>query len=180
MVNKELLKEIEEFCKLNELEVEKTLNEALRSGFTILKFGPTPTTTTGGEKLVEVIKEVIKEVPVEKIVEKIIEVPVERIVEVVREVPVEKIIDKEVIKEVPVEKTITINVGDQKLTYMEYIDQLTNNVSKLEVELKKQNKTNADDKNKITSLEKDLEKYKTRLKNCMEEKNTGYDIYGER
>lgn len=41
----------------------------------------------------EVIKEVIKEVPVEKIVEK----------EVIKEVPVETIIEKEVIKEVPVE-----------------------------------------------------------------------------
>ena len=49
------------------------------------------------EKIVEVEKEVIKEVPIEKIVEK----------EVIKEVPVEKIVEKivevEVIKEVPVQ-----------------------------------------------------------------------------
>ena len=64
------------------------------------------------EKPVEVIKEVIKEVPVEKIVEKPVEVIKEVPVEVIKEVPVEKIVEKpvevikEVIKEIPVEKIV--------------------------------------------------------------------------
>ena len=57
----------------------------------------------------EIIKEVVKEVPVEKIVteevikEVIKEVPKEKIVEVIKEVPKEKIVEKtvEVVKEVP-------------------------------------------------------------------------------
>ncbi|PIU57461.1 MAG: hypothetical protein COS88_01025 [Chloroflexi bacterium CG07_land_8_20_14_0_80_51_10] len=48
-----------------------------------------------GEK--EVVKEVIKEVPIEKVVVK----------EVVKEVLVEKVVEKEVVKEVPVEKVVT-------------------------------------------------------------------------
>ena len=58
------------------------------------------------------IVEKIVEVPVEKLVEKIVEVPVEKIVEkevlkeVVKEVPVERIVEKEVLVEVPVEKIV--------------------------------------------------------------------------
>ena len=58
------------------------------------------------ERTVEIIKEVIKEVPVEIIKEVTKEVPVE----VVREVPVEKIVEVEVIKEVPVEKIVEVPV----------------------------------------------------------------------
>lgn len=60
---------------------------------------------------VKVVEKIV-EVPVEKIVEKIVEVPVEKIVEkevvkeVVREVPVERIVEKEVLVEVPVEKIV--------------------------------------------------------------------------
>jgi len=53
------------------------------------------------EVQVEVIKEVIKEVPVEVIKEVVKEVPVEVLKEVIKEVPVEVI--REVVKEVPVE-----------------------------------------------------------------------------
>ena len=62
------------------------------------------------EKVVEVEKVVVKEVPVErvveKVVEKIVEVPVEKVV--VKEVPVEKIVEKVVERrvEVPVEKVV--------------------------------------------------------------------------
>ena len=80
MVNKEILQEIQEYCKLNEIEVSETLNKALRSGFTILKFGTAPNTPKSKEKVVEVVKEVEKIIEGEKIIEKIIEVP--KIVEV--------------------------------------------------------------------------------------------------
>ena len=70
MVNKKLLEEIEEYCELNELNTSDTLNEALRRGFTILKYGIGPNKPQIKEKVVEIIKEV----PVEKIVEKIVEV----------------------------------------------------------------------------------------------------------
>ena len=64
MVNKELLEEIEEYCKLNKLDVKKTLNKALRGGFTILKFGSTPMSAKNEIKTVEVIKTVEKVVKV--------------------------------------------------------------------------------------------------------------------
>lgn len=58
---------------------------------------------------VEVVKEVIKEVPVEKIVEKEVvkEIPVEKVIE--KEVPIEKIVETPVEKivEVPVERKVT-------------------------------------------------------------------------
>ena len=72
----------------------------------------------GEPEVVEVEKEIVKEVPVEveKIVEVVKEVPVDRvvtvevekIVEVVKEVPVERVVtvEKEVIKEVPVEVVV--------------------------------------------------------------------------
>eukprot|EP00913_Durusdinium_trenchii_P013485 g12663.t1 len=66
------------------------------------------------ERIVEVEKEVIKEVPVERIIEKevIKEVPVERIIEkeVIKEIPVETIVEKEVVQEVvrqvPVDRVV--------------------------------------------------------------------------
>jgi protein-arginine kinase len=56
-----------------------------------------------GASAKEVVKEVIKEVPVEKIVTVIKEVPVEKIVTVIKEVPVIRVEyrDREVVKEVP-------------------------------------------------------------------------------
>jgi signal transduction histidine kinase/ActR/RegA family two-component response regulator len=55
---------------------------------------------------VEVVKEVVREVPVEVIKEVVREVPVEVIKEVVKEVPVEVI--KEVVREVPVEVPVEV------------------------------------------------------------------------
>tara|TARA_R110000796_G_scaffold18980_3_gene57160 strand:- start:4376 stop:4927 length:552 start_codon:yes stop_codon:yes gene_type:complete len=183
MVNKELLKEIEEYCKLNELDTTKTLNKALRSGFTIVKFGETPIRGKSGENVVEVTKEVekvvevIKEVPVEKIVEVevIKEVFVDRIVEVIKEVPV----DKEVIKEVQVEKNININVDGHKVDFMEYIEQLNITISKLEIEKTKASKNLLDNDNKIKELEKELLECKTKLQECLKRKKNNLDLYGE-
>ena len=179
MINKELLKEIVDYCELNDLQISKILNEALRGGFTIVKYGPTPLSAGNQVKTVEVIKEVIKEVPVEKIVEVIKFVEVEKIVEVPvdKEVSIEKIV--EVIKEVPVEKNINITVDGNKISYMEYIDQLNINIGELEVNKKKLSKELLDTNNKNLGLEKDLSDYKTRLKSCMDEKKSGLDLYGE-
>ena len=179
MINKALLKEIEEYCELNEIDTKKTLNKALRDGFTTFKFGPTPLSAKDQIKTVEVIKTVIKEVPVEVIkeVEVIREVPVDRIIEV--EVIKEVSVDKEVIREVPIEKNININVDGHNFTYMEYIDQLNVKVSKLEVDKKKMSKKLLDTNNKSENLEIELSDYKTRLKDCMKKQKTGLDFYGE-
>ena len=102
-----------QYCELNEIkDPEKLAKQVFDRGFSLLKFGETPTGAKSEPKIIEkeiiVEKEIIKEV--EKIVEKKIEVPVEVIKEVVKEVPVEII--KEVIKEVPVEvvKEIPIEI----------------------------------------------------------------------
>ncbi len=62
------------------------------------------------EKLVEVIKEVEKPIEVIKYVERIVEVPVQVVVEVIKEIPTETVkyvdkvieVEKEIVKEVPV------------------------------------------------------------------------------
>jgi len=172
LIDKKLYGEIEDYCALNELDVPKTLNEALRSGFTILKFGMGPNTGRIEEKLVEVVKEVIKEVPVDRIVE--VEKIVEKIVKV--EVPVDKII----------EKSININVDGHKVNYMDYIEELNNNISNLEIEVKRITKELQDSKNDIESLTKtktelqtEIERLKTALKECKKDKGDR-DFYGER
>jgi hypothetical protein len=95
-------KEFVQYCELNNIQdVDKKAKETFNRGFTILKYGETPSHIKGKEVTIE--KEIIKEVEkiVEVTVEKLVEVPVEVIREVIREVPVEVI--KEIIKEVPVE-----------------------------------------------------------------------------
>jgi len=117
---KQELKDIESFCKLNELENEKFIKGCFMQGYYIEKHGLLSKTGGVQEKWVEkevirekrvevpieiikevekeVIKEIIKEVPIEKVVEKI--------VEITKEIPVEKIVIKEVIKEIPIEKVV--------------------------------------------------------------------------
>ena len=121
------------YCELNKIDnIEKLAKETFNRGFSLLKYGETP---TGNSTVKEKIVEVIKEVEVEKVVEKIVEVekevvkevPVEIlkevVVEVIKEVPVEvvkegktKTITKEVIKEVPVIKEVQVikEVKDEK------------------------------------------------------------------
>ena len=136
------------YCEINQItDIEGTAKKIFQRGFTIEKYGETPTTAKGRD--VEVIKEVIKEIPVEKIVEVIKtieiikEVPVEKIVEVIKEVPVKvkgekQVIVKEVIKEVPVEKII---INDEELKRLtEENESLKNELSKITVALEKMNK----------------------------------------
>ena len=85
-------KEIKDFCKLNELNYNQFIKECFDKGYRIEKYG---LLTIDGQTVIEkeVIKEVIKEIPVEKIVGGIEEKEVIKEVEVL----------KEVIKEVPIE-----------------------------------------------------------------------------
>ena len=107
------LKDLKTFCDLNEIDVEQFIKECFNKGYQIEKYGLL--TTDDGQQVVfeekEIIKEVIKEVPVE--VEKIIEK------EVIKEVPVEieKIVVKEVIKEV--EKPVEVIKEVEKIVEVE-------------------------------------------------------------
>ena len=68
---KELTNEIWDYCRANNItNIQDFTIKLIRQGFTVEKFGATPTVKT-----VEKIVEKIVEVPVEKIVEKRIEVP---------------------------------------------------------------------------------------------------------
>ena len=169
MIYTDLLDEIKEYCILNEIDLPKTVNKALRDGFTTLKFGLTPMSAKREKKPVEVIK------TVEKVIEKIVEVPVDRIVEVIKEVPVDKVI----------EKNININVDGHNVNYLDYIEELTNNKSKLEIENKKLESTLKGSKEKETQLSKQVSKLnselvnvKDELKKCIKEKGDK-DFYGE-
>lgn len=138
--------EFNQYCQLNNItDIDKLAKEIFNRGFSIIKYGETPLGAKGKDivREKEVIKEVIKEIPVEKIVkvedktkinelltkiqqlenaspkivEVIKEIPVEKIVEVVKKVPVEKIV--EVIKEVPIEIK-----GDTKIITKEIIKEV--------------------------------------------------------
>lgn len=181
LVQEKLWGEVLAYAELNELDFPETLNEALKQGFTIMQYGIHPNTTLSKEKPVEVvkevIKEVIKEVPVEKIVEKIVEVPVEKIIEVVKEVPIDKIVE--------VEKNIHVNVDGKEVNYIEYIDKLNTDISKLEVTNRQITKELTDSElevgrlnQTITTSEAKVEQLKKELKDC--KGSGGYDIYGEK
>lgn len=71
---KVLKDEIWDYCRVNNISnIDEFTIKLVKQGFTIEKFGATPTPR---EKIVEKIIEKIVEVPVEKIVERTIEVPV--------------------------------------------------------------------------------------------------------
>lgn len=75
-IPKILKDEIWDYCRLNNItNIDEFTMKLLRQGFTVEKFGATPSTV---EKIVEKIVEKTVEVPIEKIVEKIVEVPVEK------------------------------------------------------------------------------------------------------
>ncbi len=136
------------YCELNQIsDIETLAKKVFQRGFTIEKYGETPSSAKG--KDVEVIKEVIKEVPVEKVVEVvktvevIKEIPVEKIIEVIKEVPVQvkgekQVIVKEVIKEVPVEKVVFNDEEIKRLN--EENKKLKNELDKITVALEKMNK----------------------------------------
>lgn len=170
-----------QYCELNNIDdIDKIAKETFNRGFSLLKYGETPTGNSR-ERIVEkevivekivyqdVIKEVVvekvvevtKEVPIEKIVEVIKEVPVERIVEVIREVPIEikgknKVITKEVIKEVIVEKIVEVPVDRivEIIKEVPIIKEITNDKELLK--LTEENKTL---KIELDSIKKSLDKF---------------------
>ena len=138
-----------QYCELNKIDnVDKLAQETFNRGFSLLKYGETPTGNRTKE-IVEVTKEIIKEVFVE--VEKIVEVPVEVIKEVIKEVRIEvpievirevvvekkgktKTVTKEVIKEVPVERIVEVI---KEVTNNEEIEKLMKENEKLKSDLDK-------------------------------------------
>ncbi len=95
--------EVELFCKLNNITIDKLIKKSFKAGYNIEKYGLVGNMGGIQEKWVEkeVISEKWVEIPVEVIKE------VEKIVEVIKEVPVDRVVIKEVIKEVPVEIVVT-------------------------------------------------------------------------
>ena len=184
------LKDLNAFCKLNELDVDEFVKLCFDQGYQIEKYG---LLNSDGVKVVEkeVIKEVRVEVPVEKVVEKVVEVevPVEVIKEVekviTKEIPVEKIVEKvvekevivevekpvEVIKEVekivevekPVEKVVTKEVY---ITDDEQVKELGGKLAKLE----KSNKTYSTKLKNANTEKKKLEEQLSELEVLLEEK----------
>ena len=139
-----------QYCELNKIDnVDKLAQETFNRGFSLLKYGETPTNNRTKE-IVEVTKEVIKEVIVE--VEKIVEVPIEVIREVIKEVRIE--VPIEVIREVVVEKK-----GKTKTVTKEVIKEVT--VEKI-VEVIKEVTNNEE----IEKLMKENEKLKSDLDKC--------------
>ena len=146
---KDLKDEVEQFCKLNEIEeCDEFLLGCLRGGFAIEKFGRTP--VGPGTEIIE--KEVEK--IVEKEVEKIVEVPVEKLVEKIVEVPVEKIIE--------VEKTITDNTK---------IEEYSNKANELKVENERLNQKVTILESTVTNLETHNEDNSSLKKQIIELKN---------
>lgn len=133
------------YCELNNIkDMEALAKKIFQRGFTIEKYGETPSLLKGKEtiveKQIEVEKIVERVVEVEKIVEVIKEVPVEKIVEIIKEIPVEvkgetQIITKEVIKEIPIEKIVFDNEEINKLKkeneeLKEELNKITTNLDK--------------------------------------------------
>lgn len=144
-INQTYLNDISDYCRLNNIgDVDLFINQCLKQGFDVKKYGLL------GVNNDEVIKEVIVEKEVEKIVEVIKEV--EKIVEIPIEVKVIEYVDREIIKEIPVEKIVT---------KIEYISDKTNEnelllkIQQLELEMFKKDE-NLDDVRR--SLDEHLDK----------------------
>ena len=136
------------YCELNNIkDINKIANETFNRGFSLLKYGETPSgNVTEKEKIVEVVKyvevpvEIIKEVKVIQVVEKevIKEVPVEIIKEnvlnVIQEVPVEKVVIKEIIVEKLIDdyecKNMLITLTEANSKLKEELETLTNALNK--------------------------------------------------
>ena len=113
------------YCELNNIkDVNKIANETFSRGFSLLKYGETP---SGNSVEKEKIIEVIKEIPIEIVKEVPIEVKGETQVisqEVIKEIIVEKIIDDYECKNM----LITLTESNSKLK--EELETLTNALNK--------------------------------------------------
>ena len=105
------LQDLEAYCKLNNLDVDKVIKDSYLQGFRIEKYGLLNSGVGGKVIEKEIIKEIPREIIVEKVVEVIKEIPIEKVVEktveIVKEIPVDRVVIQEVIKEIPVEKVVT-------------------------------------------------------------------------
>jgi len=130
-----LSKEFIQYCELNNIDkIEELAHDVFDRGYTILKFGETPSVARGKDviKEVEKVVEVEDTKKIEELSQKLVklevelnkkpkivtkEVIVEKLVEVIKEVPIKtdkEVITKEIIKEVVVEKPIYIT-DDQEI-----------------------------------------------------------------
>jgi hypothetical protein len=186
---KQELKDIESFCKLNELEKEKFIKECFMQGYYIEKHGLLSKTGGVQEKWVEkevirekrvevpieiikevekeVIKEIIKEVPVEKVVEKI--------VEIIKEIPVEKVVIKEIIKEVPVEKIVTVYDNSSENELLLKIQQLENGMSKKDNDLDELRQKFSTKEGEITDKEREFSTITTEMQNIFQKEMSKKD-----
>lgn len=144
-----------QYCELNQIKnINKLAKETFDRGFSILKFGETPSVAKGREVIKEVEKEVIKEIEVIKEVEKPIEVikEVEKIVEV--QVPVEVIVEKEVY-----------------ITDDEQVKELGGKIAELEKQLKKKPKEVIKEIEKVVTVtdQNEVDKLKEENKKLQEE-----------
>jgi hypothetical protein len=134
-VSKELNDEIWNYCRANNItNIDEFMTKCLKQGFTVEKFGATPTTK---EKIVEKEVEKIVEVPVEKIVEKIVELQVEKEVFITDDKQMEKL-TKEIdrLNEVIQNNKKTIDKQILDFTNLE----IENNKLKTDLEIEKKKK----------------------------------------
>jgi len=154
-INKDEYKELVAYCELNNLDVVSVVRKCFLEGYRIEKYGLLSGSKEVQEdkkvEYVEVVKEVIKEIPKVEYVEVIKEVPKIEYIEVIKEVP--KVEYVEVIKEVP------------KIEYIEVVKEIQNNPTEVEVvkyvdrEVIKEvivEKTDETLKTKLDSLQKTL------------------------
>jgi len=162
-IPKKILEEIEGFCNLNEIaDQDEFILSILKTGFNVEKYGNAPWQQEV-EKIVEVEKEVIKEIPVEKIVE----------------------VEKEVIKEI--EKKIFVTDDEKVKELMEELDHLRDRITTKEQEIRinahnmKSLNTDIEDKKKeITNLNDKLRKVNKVLEEKKNSTNDSRgDIYGD-
>lgn len=114
MINGKLLEEIKHYCSINNIDdIEILINKMIAKGFTIEKYGQTPSKSQHiPEKVeIEVIKEVIKEVPYEVIKE----VPIEKIVEISNDVEINRLLKKIDDLEIRHENEINLFKDNRKL-----------------------------------------------------------------
>ena len=126
-MDKELLKEFEQYCKLNEIEDTKEFfNKCAKDGLVLDKYGVAPFLPKSQIQEMPVEKEVIREIIVEIPVEK--EVIVEKIV--TKEVDNKELLDKlNVCKEQSLESEKTIGLQKEEIKKQEDILEHFKNVT---------------------------------------------------
>ena len=160
-IPKNILKEIEEFCNINEIkEQDKFILSLIQTGFNVEKYGNAPwKQEVEVEKIVE--KEIIKEIPVEKIVE----------------------VEKEVIKEIEKKIFITDDEKVKELTWE--LDHLRDMITTKEQEIMNNASNMKSLNNKIENKKREIELLNNKLEAVNKKLTTSKppppltDIYGD-